>query len=100
MTTQELITYGGWILALILLPIIISDNIRIRRRLARMKKQRDYQDIRVVRLYRDGLMYHEEVVPIETTGEELSISKYGMKTGTNPYDVPPGTRITELDDRK
>jgi hypothetical protein len=79
---------------------------RLRKQVERMRKQAEYQDVRVTRWYREGRMVKEiiEPVPLIDTKDGTLPLPNGLgahrRQALLDLDVPPpGTRMSELDER-
>ena len=64
------------------------------KRYRRLRDHAAYQDIKVVRIYRDGVLQSQTVEPLNPEKDD------GTLPLPNMVEVPPGTRMSEIQERK
>lgn len=67
------------------------------KRYRRLRDHAAYQDIKVVRIYRNGVLQSQTVEPLNPFGKQ---GDDGTLPLPNMVEVPPGTRMSEIQERK
>lgn len=77
------------------------------KRYRRLRDHAAYQDIKVVRIYRNGVLQSQTVEPVNPEKDDGTLPlplEAELRTPWGPskvkLDTPPGTRMSEIDERK
>ena len=67
------------------------------KRYRRLRDHAAYQDIKVTRIYRDGVLQSQTVEPLNPFDKEKDDGTLPLPSSV---EVPPGTRMSEIQERK